>query len=316
MHYKLFQGNMVAFFVLVAALVTPSFSAAQTPLPRSPKGIEGYFFPAQGTTRNVVNNQVGILTAVIWSGTDVESDSVWMGYRIRRSIDGISTSRLQVVGQWKARDTVVEYCASIQAPCDFQSFVFTGTGIFFKGFRNNLLPNGTYAIDYPPGNPVDEDSTARLFIDLAPSPGFRHEYAVTSIDTIRTINADFVESPVDSTELTYIVPSTPPTSNLEQVAVVPNPYKGSAEWDPAPNQRRIHFINLPAGSTVRIFTAGGELLRTLTQNPASAPGGVTGELEWDLKNDAGNTVVSGIYLYAVQPPDGRTPKKGHFVIIK
>jgi hypothetical protein len=27
-------------------------------------------------------------------------------------------------------------------------------------------------------------------------------------------------------------------------------------------------------------------------------------------------VVSGIYVYSVHPTDGRTPKKGHFVIIK
>ena len=316
MHYKLFPDNMVGIFLALAACLAPGLSSAQTPLPRSPKNIEGYFFLASGPTRTVVNNQEGILVGLIWSGTDVESDSVWMGYRIRRSIDGISQSRLQVVGQWKARDQVVAYCGPTQGPCDLQDFVFTGTGIFFKGFRNNRLPDGSYALDYPRGNPVDEDSTARLFFDLGVNPGFRHEYAVTSIDTIRTNNADFVESPVDSTELTYLIPSTPPTTNVEDVIVVPNPYYRTAEWDPAPNQRRIHFLHLPAGSTLRIFTAAGELLRTLTQNPASAPGGETGELEWDLKNEAGNTVVSGIYLYAVQPPDGRTAKKGHFVIIK
>jgi hypothetical protein len=43
---------------------------------------------------------------------------------------------------------------------------------------------------------------------------------------------------------------------------------------------------------------------------------VTGEVAWDLKNDDGRTVVSGIYLYTVHPADGRTPRKGHFVIIK
>jgi hypothetical protein len=43
---------------------------------------------------------------------------------------------------------------------------------------------------------------------------------------------------------------------------------------------------------------------------------VSGELEWDLKNDSGRTVVSGIYIYTVHSPDGGTPKKGHFVIIK
>ena len=78
----------------------------------------------------------------------------------------------------------------------------------------------------------------------------------------------------------------------------------------------MHFIHLPAGSTVRIYTSSGELLRTLVQDPNVSPGGQTGELAWDMKNEGGNPVVSGIYIYTVHPPDGRTPKKGHFVIIK
>jgi hypothetical protein len=67
---------------------------------------------------------------------------------------------------------------------------------------------------------------------------------------------------------------------------------------------------------VRIYTSSGELLRELIQDPNANPGGASGDLEWDLKNASGNTVVSGIYIYTVHPPDGRTPRKGHFVIIK
>jgi hypothetical protein len=238
------------------------------------------------------------------------------GYRVRRTIEGISPSRLDLIGQWKARDHVGLVCLAQQAPCDIQNFVFTGAGVFFRGFLNNRLPDGSYVLDYPRGNPVDADTTARLFVDLAPLVGFRHEYAVTSIDTTTAVNADFAESPIDSSQLVYLTPSTPPATNLEHVAVVPNPYKGSAEWDLGPNQRAVHFINVPSGSTIRIFTSAGDLLRVLTQDPNSSAGGSTGELAWDLKNDSGNMVVSGIYLYTVQPPDGRTPKKGHFVIIK
>lgn len=240
----------------------------------------------------------------------------WTGYRVRRTVEGISTGRLQVIGQMKSRDTVVPICLDRQEPCNLQDFVFTGTGVFFKGFRNNRLSDGTYLFDYPPGNPVDADSTARVFVDLASIVGFPHEYAVTSIDTLTTVNADIDESDVDSTEIVRLTPSTPPASNLEAVVVVPNPYKGSAEWDSGPNDRRMHFMNVPAGSTIRIYTAAGELLRELTQDPNSSPGGQTGEVGWDLRNDSGRTVVSGIYIYSVHPPDGRTPKKGHFVIIK
>ena len=317
----------LAVIVSLATLAHPRPAPAQTPILKSPTGVEGYYL--QSHTANVVHNQTGTFVWIVWDGASVESDSVCAagecapvrnGYRVRRTIEGITPVPFELVGQWKARDRVGPVCVVEQAPCDIQNFVFTGTGIFFKGFRNNLirdkLPDSTYVIDYPPGNPVDSDSTARVFVDLAPIAGFRHVYAVTSIDTTISVDADFAESPIDSSQLVYITPATPPASNMEHIAVVPNPYKSSAEWDLGPNQRAVHFINVPGGSTVRIYTSSGELLRVLQQDPNSSAGGTSGELAWDLKNDDGRTVVSGIYLYTVHPPDGRTPKKGHFVIIK
>lgn len=240
----------------------------------------------------------------------------WNGYRVRRTVEGISTGRLQVIGQMKSRDVVIPICLDRQEPCDLQNFVFTGAGVFFKGFRNNRLPDGSYLFDYPPGAPADADTNARVFVDLGSITGFPHEYAVTSIDTLTSVNADIAESPIDSSEIVRLQPSTPPASNVESVIVVPNPYKGSAEWDPGPNDRRMRFLYVPPGATIRIYTAAGELLRELTQDPGSSPGGQTGEVAWDLRNASGRSVVSGIYIYTVHPPDGRTPKKGHFVIIK
>ena len=314
------------FLALLGVVVSPVLASAQVSLPRSPTGVAGYYVQASTQNRNNVQNATGTFVFIVWNGPSAETDTLcatdstcapyWQGYRVRRTIEGISPGRLEVVGQWKARDTVVPLCLAQQAPCDLQHFTFTGTGLFFKGFQNNQISPGVFALDYPKGNPVDADPDARIFIDAGAIVGFRSEYAVTSIDTIRVQNSDFYESPVDSSEIVHLTPATPPASNLEQVAVVPNPFKESAEWDPAPNQRRVHFIHLPANSTVRIYTSAGELLRTLKQDPNSSPGGTTGELEWDLKNEQGNSVVSGIYLYSVHPPDGRTPKKGHFVIIK
>jgi hypothetical protein len=335
-----FLVTLLGGALIAGGLFPPLRASAQVPAKlRSPKVVRGFYRQAVNPVR--ASNQTGTFVFLFWNGPSAETDTIcfnvytqhcdtlgchfdttftcdeaWQGYRVRRTIEGITPNRLSMIGQWRARDSVVPLCVAQQDPCDLQNFTFTGTGIFFKGFRNNKLANGSYIFDYPPGSPADADSTARIFVDLAPLVGFRHEYAVTSIDTLIMVNADFAESPVDSSELVYLTPATPPTSNMEFVGVVPNPYKEFAEWEPGPGQRQIHFINLPAGSTVRIFTAAGELLRTLKQDPSSSPGGTTGELIWDLKNEQGRTVVSGIYLYTVHPPDGRTPRKGHFVIIK
>ncbi len=276
---------------------------AQTPPPRSPHLVRGFFTPFSGNT-----------VLVVWTGGTVESDSVWMGYRVRRYIQGITApGKLELIGEYKAKDTVTSACLSTQQPCDPAHFVFYGRGLFFKGFHNNFR-NGKYIINYPPGAPATDCDSCWVFADQANLAGFTSQYAVTSIDTIRYVQSDFTESAVDSSEIVTVQPSTGPADNLERVGVVPNPYHGSAEWDPA-GQSHVHFIHLPARSKVRIFTTNLELVRELVQDPKANLGGETGELAWDLKNEHGRNVVSGIYIYQVESPQGHTIK-GHFVIIR
>jgi hypothetical protein len=237
-----------------------------------------------------------------------------MGYRIRRTIKGITPTPFELVGQYKTKNTVTSACLSTAQPCDLSQFVNYGTGFFFRGFHNNFA-NGQYIINYPPASPQIDCDTCWVYVDQANLAGFTSQYAVTSIDTLHMTNSDFTESPIDSSEIVTIQPSGPPADNLEHVHVVPNPFHGSAEWDPAPGQNRVHFVNLPAGSTVRIFTSNAELVRELVQNPNANAGGTTGDLEWDLKNADGRNVVSGIYIYQVESPQGHT-SKGHFVVIR
>jgi hypothetical protein len=245
----------------------------------------------------------------------VEADSgIWMGYRVRRTIKGITPIPFEVIGQYKSRNTVTSACLATAAPCDLSQFIFYGTGLFFKGFHNNFA-NGQFIINYPPGAPAVDCDTCWIFADQANLAGFTSQYAVTSIDTVHLTANDFTESPIDSSEIVTVQPSAPPADNLERVAVVPNPFRGSAEWDPVPGENRVHFIHLPAGSTVRVFTTNGELVRVLVQNPNANLGGQTGDLEWDLKNADGRKIVSGIYIYQVESPQGHNIK-GHFVVIR
>jgi hypothetical protein len=228
---------------------------------------------------------------------------------------GISTQPLEVLGQWKARDIQGPICLQAVQPCFPATFRFTGSGLFFHGFQQNRLPDGTYIFDYPPGAPQDTCSNCWVFADGASLAGFRHQYAVTAIDTMVQVGSGFYETPIDSSEIVNILPGTAPPNDLEAVAVVPNPYRVRAEWDAAPGLHEIHFIRVPHEATIRIFTASGELLRTLKANQFASPGGLTGDVAWDLRNDRGRGVVSGIYLYQVETADGRT-RKGKFVIIK
>jgi hypothetical protein len=290
-----------------------------------PTGVQAYYGPLPASLPN--RNSTGVVAFLVWDGTPAEADPYsWNGYRVRRTIHGVSPEQWEVAGQFTNQVITIHngqrvvlttetspLCLAQEAPCVPDSFQFTGTGLFFRGFRNNSLGNGKFALDYPPGNPVDACSSCWVFVDVAIVAGFRTDYKVTSIS--KNNDTDFIETPQDESVAVTIVPGTPPPDNLERVAVVPNPYKGHAEWDPAVGEGRVHFVHVPAGATVRIFTTSAELVRELTMDANSSPGGTTGELAWDLKNGKGEKVVSGIYIYQVETLEGRT-RKGHFVIIK
>ncbi|NUN10302.1 MAG: hypothetical protein HUU54_14100 [Ignavibacteriaceae bacterium] len=99
--------------------------------------------------------------------------------------------------------------------------------------------------------------------------------------------------------------------------VVPNPYVGAASFEPqrfavsGRGERKIEFRNLPANSTVRIYTLSGELVETLRHD-----GNITdGSVSWDLRNSDNLEVAPGLYIYHV---DGMSTGEfiGKFAIIK
>ncbi|HNW92500.1 MAG TPA: hypothetical protein PKM88_06275, partial [bacterium] len=75
-----------------------------------------------------------------------------------------------------------------------------------------------------------------------------------------------------------------------EIVAYPNPWKSTYA------SRRIVFANVPTGVPVRlrIFTINGEKVadQELTL-------GVNQRLEWDLCNDSGKEVASGIYVYVL-----------------
>jgi hypothetical protein len=102
-------------------------------------------------------------------------------------------------------------------------------------------------------------------------------------------------------------PTSGPAPNLEQVLVVPNPYRGHESWD-QPGQGEVHFTNLPAQSKIRIYTIAGDLVRELMHNDK-----VNDFERWDLKNASGNLVASGIYIFRVE--SGTFHFQNRFVVI-
>ena len=105
---------------------------------------------------------------------------------------------------------------------------------------------------------------------------------------------------------------------LDNIYVVPNPYVGANEIEPAnklPSQnrgeRRIYFENLPMKCTIRIYTLSGELVNTLEHES----GADNGREFWNLLNHDGFSVAYGVYLAHIDAP-GVGEKLIKFALIK
>lgn len=92
-------------------------------------------------------------------------------------------------------------------------------------------------------------------------------------------------------------------NELEKITIVPNPFNWN---DPNirgygwtnPSNLQISFYELPKTVTIRIFTEYGDLIRTIEHDQDS------GFNKWNMTNEKGQTIASGIYIVVFQTPDG------------
>ena len=83
-------------------------------------------------------------------------------------------------------------------------------------------------------------------------------------------------------------------SALDMINVVPNPYYGYSSYEVNQLDNRVKITNLPQVATIKIFTVSGTLVRELKKDDA-----VT-SIDWDLKNDFGIPIASGMYVIHVE----------------
>lgn len=106
-------------------------------------------------------------------------------------------------------------------------------------------------------------------------------------------------------------------ASLEKIRVVPNPYVAAAAWEPrntyssGRGPREIHFINLPAECTIRIFNVSGALVKKIEHRSSF----MNGTEIWDVLSDENFEIAYGIYVYHIDAP-GIGQKTGTFAIIK
>ena len=189
-------------------------------------------------------------------------------------------------------------------PEDERDLYLTDDG-FFKYYEyevaiENLLPTVPYFVN------------ATAFDFGSPSSG------LPSLETSRTVDA----------KSAYALPSASEVAEQDlQVYVWPNPYRSDGDYlergfegrfsryaEPIPDrERRVHFANLPPRCTIRIYTLDGDLVRE-KEHDVDASDPMSPQDEWDLISRNTQMVVSGIYYWIVEEPDGST-QMGKLIII-
>lgn len=96
--------------------------------------------------------------------------------------------------------------------------------------------------------------------------------------------------------------------NLDDMFVFPNP------WAPAAGADLLTFANLTPRAVIRIYTLSGQFVREVSERDGN------GGTEWDLRDDAGQLVPAGVYIYYATGTDAQgrevTPKTGKLAIAR
>jgi hypothetical protein len=101
---------------------------------------------------------------------------------------------------------------------------------------------------------------------------------------------------------TFTAPTIESTPELAKddvslINVFPNPYLGYNELETTRISKFMTFSHLPQRATIRIYTLGAMLVKTIVKDDASQ------FTAWDLRNQNNLPVASGIYIAHIELPD-------------
>lgn len=137
-----------------------------------------------------------------------------------------------------------------------------------------------------------------FYVDENVSRGEPYYYAVTVVDD-GSQNSGLIPGPLESSRYTNrsqtpAIPFEPGEGSTDNIRVVPNPYFASAgEYNFSDDSNNLLFVNLPPFARLRIFTARGDLVKTIEHTSGSA------DEIWDQVTDYNQLAASGVYILHV-----------------
>gem|GEM_PF-548100 len=97
--------------------------------------------------------------------------------------------------------------------------------------------------------------------------------------------------------------------DLNNIKVVPNPYHDqSVRFNWPGEENKLLFINLPLKCTIKVFTATGDLVKTIHHDNG------TTEHAWNQVTDSNQLIYSGVYFFHVESDIGSN--SGKFVVVR
>ncbi len=206
----------------------------------------------------------------------------------------------------------------VNMPCDVTVKLRVKKSYEYGLAGNSVVSNGTAV-----SNTVSLSSGV---ISAAPVMPISMNYSVTSpgyylktltTDTAQTnLNNNFGLYKFNTSDVYSLARTAGDAKNaLDLINVVPNPYYGYSKYEQNRAENVIRLTNMPNVCKVRIYTLNGTLIRTFDRDVSgqyNANITRTGSeyiesarksyLEWDLKNQSGISVASGLYIIHIDVP--------------
>ena len=85
-------------------------------------------------------------------------------------------------------------------------------------------------------------------------------------------------------------------ASIDDIGLVPNPYRGRSAYETGNENRRARFTNMPQTAMISIYTVRGTLIRTLYKDGPST------SLDWNLTTESNLPVASGMYFIHIEIP--------------
>ncbi|SVC72476.1 uncharacterized protein METZ01_LOCUS325330 [marine metagenome] len=105
--------------------------------------------------------------------------------------------------------------------------------------------------------------------------------------------ANPIQAGVDEFSFSTQANASVSSNDVSGVSVYPNPYYGFHELETSRKDKYVSFNHLPQEATIDIYTMGGAYVRHIEKNDASQ------FVAWDLENQYGYPVASGLYIIRV-----------------